>query len=125
VTGFLTQQPPRGEGDVAPPTADTGVVTQRVEDLQVLVVVAPGPGLQREVIVQIQDQSGEPVDLYDAPALSLSSADVDLGEVPVVPTGAGTYTADVVFPVAGAWEAQVSVKVDEFDSPVVTVGLDV
>ena len=126
VTGFLTDKPPAGEPPAAAPTADTGVVTGVAgDDLKVLAVLDPGPGLQRRLIVQVQNLAGDPLDLYDAPAVALRSDSVDLGEVPVTPAGAGTYTAGVVFPTPGAWRLQVSVRVDEFTSPVTTVDLDV
>ena len=51
----------------------------------------------------------------------MRSGDVDLGRVPLTATGAGTYSADVVFPRAGAWTAQVAVRTDEFTSPVTTL----
>ncbi|NHA01796.1 hypothetical protein G5V59_24565 [Nocardioides sp. W3-2-3] len=126
VTGFLTQKPPGGEAPATPATADTGVATGLAgDDLKVLAVLDPGPGLQRRLIVQVQNLAGDPLDLYDAPAVALRNDDVDLGEIPVVPDGAGTYVADVVFPTAGRWKAQVSVRVDAFTSPVTTVDLDV
>ncbi len=126
VTGFLTQKPPGGEAAAAPATADTGVASGIAgEDLKVLAVLDPGPGLQRRLIVQVQDLAGDPLDLYDAPAVALRNDDVDLGEVPVVPDGAGTYVADVVFPTAGRWQVQVSVRQDEFTSPVTSLDLDV
>ena len=68
--------------------------------------------------MQVQDLSGEPVDLHARPEVSLRSADVDLGTVPIVPTGAGTYVAEITFPTAGEWEIQVSLRVDEFENPV-------
>lgn len=126
VTGFLTQKPPGGEPPAMPTTADTGVVTGLANDeLTVLAVLDAGPGLQRRLLVQVQDAAGEPLDLYDAPAVALRSDTVDLGEIPVVPSATGTYVADVVFPTAGTWQLQVSVKVDEFSSPVTTVELQV
>ncbi|WP_158296503.1 copper resistance CopC/CopD family protein [Nocardioides albidus] len=126
VTGFLTQKPPGGEASSGPRTADTGVVTGVAgEDLKVLAVLDPGPGLQRRLIVQVQDLAGDPLDLGAAPAVALRSDSVDLGTVPVSPSGAGTYAADVVFPHTGAWELQVSVRVDTFTSPVTTVDLKV
>lgn len=126
VTGFLTQKPPGGESPAQPATADTGVVTGVAsDDIVVLAVLDAGPGLQRRLVVQVQDLAGEPLDLYDAPAVALRSDTVDLGEVPVVPSSAGTYTADVVFPRAGRWQVQVSIRVDEFTSPVTTLDLDV
>lgn len=126
VTGFLTQKPPGGAAPGQAHTADTGVVTGVAgDDLKVLAVLDHGPGLQRKLIVQVQDLAGDPLDLGDAPAVALRSESVDLGAIPVVPSGAGTYTADVVFPHTGAWELQVSVRVDEFTSPVTTVDLTV
>lgn len=126
ITGFLTQKPPGGDPPAAPTTADTGVVTGVAgDDLKVVAALDAGPGLQRRLIVQVQDLAGDPLDLYDAPAVALRTDDVDLGEVPVVPVGAGTYEAEVVFPVAGSWELQVSIRVDEFTSPVTTMDLSV
>lgn len=125
VTGFLTQKPPGGEPPAQPTTADTGAVTGVADDFKVVAVLDPGPGLQRRLIVQLQDATGEPLDLYDVPAVALRSDSVDLGEIAVVPTATGTYTADVVFPAAGAWELQVSVRVDEFSSPVTVIDLPV
>ncbi|WGX98521.1 copper resistance CopC/CopD family protein [Nocardioides sp. L-11A] len=126
VTGFLTQKPPGGTTPGQAPTADTGVVTGVAgDDLKVLAVLDPGPGLQRTLILQVQNLAGDPLDLYDAPAVALRSPRVGLGEVPVVPSGSGTYTAEVVFPHAGAWKLQVSIRVDAFTSPVTTVDLEV
>ncbi|TWH03974.1 copper transport protein [Nocardioides sp. J9] len=126
VTGFLTQKPPGGPAPAQPATAGTGAVTGVAsDDLKVVAVVQPGPGLQRRLIVQVQDLAGEPLDLYDAPAVALRTEGVDLGEVPVEPVGAGTYEADVVFPRTGTWQLQVSIRADEFTSPVTTVELPV
>jgi copper transport protein len=126
VTGFLTQKPPGGDAPTQQATAETGVVTGAATDeIKVLAVLDAGTGLQRQLIVQVQDLAGEPLDLYDAPAVALSTDTVDLGVIPVVPSGAGTYVADVVFPVAGTWQLQVSVRVDEFTSPVTVVDLPV
>lgn len=125
VTGFLTQKPPGGEPPAQPTTADTGAVAGSADDFKVVAVLDPGPGLQRRLIVQVQDATGEPLDLYDAPAVALRSDSVELGAIPVVPTATGTYTADVVFPTTGTWELQVSVRADEFSSPVTVIDLPV
>lgn len=124
VTGFLTQKPPGGEGEAAPSTADTGVVAAAAgEDYRVLAVLDAGPGLQRRLLVQVQEPTGEPLDLFEAPAVELRSDTVDLGEIPLVPSATGTYTADVVFPTTGAWQLQVSVREDAFTAPVTTLDL--
>lgn len=124
VTGFLVEQPPRAEPTAAPAASST-VARAVADDLQVLATLDATAGRQRQLLVQVQDLSGEPVDLHARPEVSLRSSDVDLGTVPIVPTGAGTYAADVTFPSAGEWEIQVSLRVDEFENPVTSLTIDV
>ncbi|RHW28027.1 copper resistance protein CopC [Nocardioides immobilis] len=125
VTGFLVEQPPRAESGVAAPAPATTVARAVAGDLQVLAVLDATGGRQRQLLVQVQDLGGEPVDLHDRPVVSLRSAEVDLGAVPVAPTGAGTFVADVTFPTAGEWEVQVSLRVGEFENPVTTLTVEV
>ena len=56
-----------------------------VGDLRVLATLTPGERGANTVTVQIQDQAGDPVDVYAAPEVSLASDDVDLGVVPARP----------------------------------------
>ena len=121
VTGFLVEQPPREESAAAAPVPATDVGRAIAGDLQVLAVLDGTTGRQRQLVVQVQDLGGEPVDVHDRPEVSLHSDEVDLGSVPVRPTGAGTFVADVTFPTAGEWEVQVSLRVDEFENPVTTL----
>ncbi|KAA1425671.1 copper resistance CopC/CopD family protein [Nocardioides antri] len=125
VTGFLVEQPPREDPATTAAATATAVGRAVAGDLQVLAVLDAGTGRQRQLTVQVQDLAGEPVDLHARPEVSLRSGDLDLGTVPVTPTGAGTYLADVTFPSAGAWEVQVSLRVDEFENPVTTLTVDV
>ncbi|MDZ5622905.1 copper resistance protein CopC [Nocardioides bizhenqiangii] len=125
VTGFLVEQPPRAESAAVPVAPTSEVARAVVGELQVLAVLDEEPGRQRQLLVQVQDLAGEPVDLAERPTVSLRSADVDLGTVPVTPTGAGTFQATVTFPEPGEWEVQVSLRVDEFDNPVTTLTVDV
>jgi copper transport protein len=124
VTGFLTNQSPRDEPESAVPAADR-VDSAPIGDYQVLITLDPGTRGPNTLAVQIQDQAGEPLDLFAAPAVSVSNDSVDLGSLVLSPVGAGTYTAPVVFPASGAWEAQVSLRETEFDNPVAIVDLDV
>lgn len=124
VTGFLVEQPPRAEPAAATAPAST-VAKAVVDDLQVLATLDAGEGRQRQLVVQVQDLGGEPVDLHTRPDVVLRSADVDLGAVPVAPTGAGTFVADISFPTAGEWEVQVSLRIDEFENPVTTLSVEV
>ncbi|WP_181407647.1 copper resistance CopC/CopD family protein [Nocardioides sambongensis] len=124
VTGFLVEKSPSGESE-APSAASTGVATGAADDYRVLAVLDDADGWQRRLSIQIQDQTGEPVDLYGAPTVAVSSGDLELGEIPVVPDGAGTYVADLVFPREGTWEVRVSVRIDEFTNPVTTLDVEV
>lgn len=125
VTGFLTGRPPSGEPSVPPTPADTGVVTGAADDLRVLAVLDSGAGRQRRLSIQVQDETGEPLDLPAPPEVSLRSAEVDLGPVRVVPVASGTYEAAVTFPAPGEWEVQVSLRVGEFENPVTTLTVEV
>ena len=120
VTGFLTNQSPRDEAAAAEPPPDR-VESAAVGDYQALITLDPGTRGPNTLALQIQDQAGEPLDLFAAPEVSVSSESVDLGSLVLSPVGAGTYTASVVFPSSGAWEAQVSLRETEFDNPVTIV----
>jgi copper transport protein len=124
VTGFLVNQPPREQPSSAAPAAGR-VEVASAGDLRVLATLTPGERGPNTVTVQVQDSTSEPVDASAAPEVSVSSSDVDLGVVPVVPTGAGTYTAEVVLPAPGEWRVQVSLRVSRFDNPVVTLLFEV
>jgi copper transport protein len=124
VTGFLTNQPPRNESPGAAAAPDR-VDSAPVGDYQALITLDPGTRGPNTLSLQIQDQAGEPLDLFAAPEVSVSNSEVDLGSLVLEPVGAGTYTASVVFPTSGAWEAAVSLRATEFDNPVSIVKLDV
>lgn len=124
LTGFLTNEPPRQDPS-APETARSRVGSAPLGDYQALVTVDPGARGPNTLLVQIQDQAGEPLDVFAAPEVSIRNDTVDLGALELAPVGAGTYTAPVVFPSSGAWEAQVSLRESEFDNPVAIVELEV
>jgi copper transport protein len=124
VTGFLVNQPPREQPESAAP-APGRVEVAMVEGYRVLATMTPGERGPNTVTVQIQDQTADPVDTFAAPELSVDSDQVDLGVVPVTPTGAGTYAAEVVIPSSGEWRVQVSLKATKFENPVVTLSFDV
>jgi copper transport protein len=125
LTGFLVNQSPREDLAAARPPVPSRVSVGVLPDATVLATLAPGRRGPNTVTVQVQDETGEPLDGFAAPVLSVRGGAVDLGEVPVVPVAAGTYQADVVFPAPGTWELQVSLKASEFDNPVTTVEVEV
>ncbi|WP_340539610.1 copper resistance CopC/CopD family protein [Nocardioides sp. GXZ039] len=135
VTGFLTNQSPREAPVVRDPVAsrvevgvlDESATASEQDAAKVLATLLPGTRGANTITVQIQDVGGEPIDGAAEPVLTVRSADgeVDLGTQPVVPTGAGTFVADLVIPASGQWVLQVSLRASEFDNPLTTVTFEV
>jgi copper transport protein len=124
VTGFLVDQSPR-PAPVAVPAGRTGVEQGSLGELEVLALMSPRQTGPNTLLVQVQDETGEPVDPPRPPVVEVRSAGLDLGRVPVTSTAAGTYTAKVLLPEAGTWEVQVSVRQNKFDNPVTTEQFEV
>jgi len=124
VTGFLVNASPRPV-PVAVPPGQTGIEEQAVGDFAVYAGLSPRRQGRNTLLVQVQDASGEPVTPPQPPVVELRSGEVDLGEVRLVETGAGTYDAEVVLPRPGRWEVQVALRVSRFESPVSTLRFDV
>lgn len=120
VTGFLVNQSPR-PAPVEVPSGRTGVQGGQLGELRVLAVMTPQRRGANTVLIQLQDEAGEPVEVARPPVVELRSAEVDLGSVPVTVTDAGTWRAHVLLPRAGEWELQVSVRESRFENPVTTV----
>ncbi len=100
VTAFLVNQPPRQAPPVVSP-ADTGVVTGDLgEDLRVLGTMSPRAVGTNTVTIQLQDLTGEPVEPVRPPTVRVRSSTVDLGNLALTSSDAGTYRAEVVLPTA-------------------------
>lgn len=129
VTGFLTNESPREDETTRAPVASRVEVGVLAEDdgTKVLATMAPRTRGPNTIVVQVQDQAGEPLDGFTEPTVSVTSADgsVDLGLQAVVPTAAGTYSVETVIPAPGSWVVQVSLRASEFDNPVTTVTFEV
>ena len=109
---------------VAP--AGTGVVTGDLgEDLRVLGTMSPRAVGTNTVTIQLQDLTGEPVEPARPPTVRVRSSAVDLGNLALTSSDAGTYRAEVVLPTAGTWRVQVSLRVDEFENPVASLSFRV
>ena len=121
VTGFLVNQSPR----TAPPVIEanrTGVVTGQLgEDLRVLATLSPRARGKNSLTIQLQDLSGEPVEQSRLPTVRVSSDAVDLGDVRLAPSDAGTFRGETVIPTEGTWQVQVSLRLDEFENPVTSL----
>jgi copper transport protein len=124
VTGFLVDQSPRATpAEIA--AGRTRVERGSLGELEVLALISPSKPGHNTVQVQLQDENGEPVDPPRPPVVEVRSDALDLGQVPLTSTGAGTYSAHVLLPEAGTWEVQVSVRQSKFDNPVTTEEFEV
>ena len=107
------------------PSGRTGVVDGSLGELRVLAVMSPRETGPNTLLIQLQDETGEPVELPRPPTVELRTAGLDLGRVPVENVDTGTYRVFVLLPEPGAWEAQVSVRRNRFENPVTTVSFEV
>ena len=57
--------------------------------------------------------------------MRVRSSGVDLGNLALTSSDAGTYRAEVVLPTAGTWRVQVSLRIDEFENPVASLSFRV
>ena len=125
VTGFLVNQPPRQAPAVVTP-AGTGVVAGDLgEELRVLGTMSPRSIGTNTLTIQLQDLTGEPVEPVRPPTVRVRSGAVDLGNLALTPSDAGTYRAEVVLPTDGTWRVQVSLRIDEFENPVASLSFRV
>jgi copper transport protein len=121
LTALLVDQSPEPDVAVAGPAVETvtlGEITAKAT------VSSPAAG-PSAVTLELVDAAGQPTEGYAAPTASLSTDELDLGDLPLENVGPGVYTAQVVFPTAGAWDLQVSLRTSEFDNPVTSVAFTV
>jgi copper transport protein len=116
LTGFLVNQVPRETQTTE--AVERATVVAVADDVKVVAHLQPGRVGTNTVTVQVQDATGEPVEPLAQPSISVGSESVDLGTRPARNVDSGTYQAQVVIPHPGTWEVQVSVRIGEFDNPV-------
>jgi copper transport protein len=128
VTGFLVDRSPEPDVAVTSPSGQGAASARQsvwlggiIADVS-LAPLAVGPAT---VTITMTDPDGAPKEGYAAPRISLSTTDVDLGDIELANQGPGIYTGEVVLPTNGTWEAQVSLRTTEFDNPVKTVRFEV
>ncbi len=127
VTGFLVDRSPEPDVAVAASATDAGRAeeTVRLDAISAVVTLDPATVGPTTVTIEMTDDAGRPAEGHEAPRISLSTTDVELGAVALTNLGPGTYAGDVVIPTAGEWQAQVSLRTTEFDNPVRTVRFEV
>lgn len=123
ITGFLVDRSPDvGRTAVG---GQTGVQAATVGDLRVLATLAPSTVGSNRLRIQVQDLAGEPLELADAPTVSVKSDEFDLGQRTMVSDDVGTLQTTVILPAAGRWRVQVGIRIDEFTNPVSTLSFAV
>ncbi|MFD2792148.1 CopD family protein [Promicromonospora vindobonensis] len=130
ITGFLVDRSP--ETDVVTASESAGQSAGegarepvQLDEISAQITLDPLDVGPATLTIEMTDAAGEPAEGYEAPQLSLTSGDVDLGVVQVSSLGPGVYAGDVVLPTGGEWEVQVSLRTTEFDNPVKTVTFQV
>ena len=119
VTGFLVDRSPEVGRTVA--GGQTGVQAATVGDLRVLATLAPSTAGANRLRIQVQDLAGEPLELSEAPTVSVKSDAFDLGQRTMVGDDVGTLQTTVILPEPGRWRVQVGIRIDEFTNPVTTL----
>ncbi|MBS2939072.1 copper resistance protein CopC/CopD [Nocardioides sp. J2M5] len=123
-TGVLVNQPPRPEPLTAA-SGTTGASTAGVGDLRVLAVMSPQRPGANTLLVQVQDDAGDPVDLPAPPLVRLAGPGGQTEDVTVQTVGSGTWRAQVVVAAPGAWEVQVGLATSDREQERATVRLAV
>jgi hypothetical protein len=115
------------EAVAAAPSPTVGAQTVELgQDGTATVSARQTDGRSYRLRLTLAGSDGAPLRPYAKPTMSVSSDDVelgnvDLGEVELRRTGPGAYDADFVIPRDGEWSAAVSVRTSEFDNPVAVV----
>jgi copper transport protein len=120
VTGFLVDQAPHPQETfvaVARPGPQTGIAG----DLRVVASLSSGTIGPNTLRIETQTLAGDPRATRQLPVVSVRSGSLDLGRVTVTRTGPGAYRVPVILPEGGIWQVQVSVRLGEFDNPVLTL----
>ncbi len=126
LTGFLVNQVPREESAAATnQTAEPAMVMAEADGVHVMAHVEPARVGDNTVTIHLETPEGEPLTPFSEPQISLSSESTDLGSRPVEDLGGGMWETEVLIPSPGAWQIQVSVRLDEFTNPVLSLDFDV
>jgi copper transport protein len=122
VTGFLVQKSPPRESLAASAAAQTA--RSELGDLEVFVTLSPGVTGMNTVTIRLRDATGDAAPATEPPRVRITSANLG-GDVPLAPTGSGTFEGRVVVPSKGLWQVQVSLRLGEFENPVASLDFQV
>jgi copper transport protein len=117
LTGLLVDRSP----DVEAVAVSPAVRTTTLDLIGAKATVASPATGPSALTLELVDAAGEPTEGYEQPRVSFSAGELDLGEVALQNVGPGVYSGQVVFPSAGTWRLQISLRTGEFDNPVASV----
>lgn len=127
ITGVLVTQRPEpvaAAGPTAPPA-----VTITADGITAEITLAPGAVGTNALHLSLTDDGGQPLDLYEdqAPTLSVTLTGTSVGPFrhELVPLGEANYEAMVNLPLPGSWTVTVTVRTSQFDSPVLSTEVTV
>jgi copper transport protein len=119
---LVEQDPSQGPGA---PLGSQGTVQFALGDFTATLEFEPGATGANQVGLLIRDETGSPITLPEAPALSLSQPESASGPLryQLVEGGSG-YTGEVTIPSAGIWQFIISARVDTFEQATAILRLD-
>ncbi|OUZ12149.1 hypothetical protein BHE97_02875 [Aeromicrobium sp. PE09-221] len=120
VTGVLVSTTPR-EQETTPPAAPTQL-TLDLGDITADVRVTPGDRGVNSIEVDLTDADGRPVAPVEDPELTIALDEAGLGPFtrPLAAGEDGHYEATADFALPGTWTLRLSVRISEFEAPVVS-----
>lgn len=121
VTGALVSQTPRTAAAAQPAPAER-TLRAPVGDAKATLVLTPARRGTNSLQVTLVDADGAPLEPFETPEVSVALQKYELGPFkhPLSKTGTGTFEASVDFTLKGTWTVTLSVRLSEFENPVVS-----
>ncbi|MFV2021766.1 copper resistance protein CopC [Micromonospora sp. LOL_023] len=134
-TGVLVTRDPTSTPAGSEPAADaTGpageqaiTVDGALGDDRVEIRITPGATGINALELALFDAAGQPLEPVVPPTVTVTQPDIGIGplERRLAQVGAGRYEAVADFPLPGVWEIRVNARTSRFDSPIVTIPVEI
>jgi copper transport protein len=126
LTGFLALQSPR-LSEAAPGESGIATIpfeqTQDLGDGTIAITISPGGIGDNQILVDVRDANGQPLELVDAVTVQMTLADANLGPLEFTAEQTGTpgqYAGMVQAPLYGDWTVSVVTRISRFEQPTTT-----
>lgn len=131
-TGVLVTRDPTSRPGGAEPPAETAagpaiVVEDALGDARVQIRITPGGTGINALELALFDSAGQPLEPQAPPTVTVTLPEVGVGplERRLAQVGTGRYEAVADFPLPGQWEIRVNARTSRFDSPIVTIPVEI